>query len=80
MSNARYWFVLVSITDNPLNLVGISGASRKKGCLVFAVAGVLSLPIHTALSNRSFPSLNLIGVTCFKKTLTNTMIIYQKVV
>ena len=63
VSKARYWLVVVSITDNPLNRVGISGASRKNGCLIFADAGVLSLPIHTELSGSSFPSLNLIGVT-----------------
>jgi hypothetical protein len=63
VSKARYWLVVVSITDNPLNRVGISGASRKNGCLIIVVAGVLSLPIHTELSGSSVPSLNLIAVT-----------------
>ena len=56
--------MVVSIIDNPLNLVGTSGASRKKGCRLLADAGVLSLPIHTdVLQHKSLPSLNVIGVT-----------------
>ena len=63
VSKARYWLVVVSITENPLNRVGISGASRKNGCRNLAVAGVLSLLIHTELSGSNIPSLNLIAVT-----------------
>ena len=63
VSKARYWFVVVSITDCPLNFVGTSGANKKKGCLILMEAGVLSLLIHIELSGSSFPSLNLIGVT-----------------
>ena len=54
----------MSIIDNPLNLVGTSGASKKKGCRLRADAGVLSLPIHTdVLQHKSLPSLIVIGVT-----------------
>ena len=50
--------------DKPLNLVGTSGANKKKGCRLRADAGVLSLLIHTdVLQHKSLPSLNVIGVT-----------------
>ena len=64
--------------DNPLNLVGTSGANKKKGCRLRADAGVLSLPIHTdVLQHKSLPSLNVIGVTykIISKDLYKTIVL-----